>query len=51
MNKLIQFSRLLELTIPVLVAVVVIMVVAADAMNNVLEVPSVVADCDSGAAD
>ena len=51
MNKLIEFSRLLEMTIPVLVAVVVIMLLAADAMDNVLEVPSVVADSDSGAAD
>ena len=39
------------MTIPVLVGVVVIMVLAADAMDNVLGEPSVVADSDSGAAD
>ena len=51
LNKLIQFSRLLKTTIPVVIGVVVIMVLAVDAMDKVLGEPKVVADSDSGAAD
>ena len=51
MNKLIQFSRLLKMTIPVVIGVVVIMVLAVDSMDNVLGEPIFVADSESGAAD